>query len=41
MDNTRIPKKVLKEKFHKRTPVGRPWLWWEDNIRGTPCCCWM
>jgi hypothetical protein len=32
INNTRLPKKILKGKFHKR-PVGKSWLQWEDNIR--------
>ena len=33
MDNSRIPKKVLDEKFRGRRPVGRRRLRWEENIR--------
>ena len=32
MDNIRIPK-IRDGIFHRRSPVGRPQLRWEENIR--------
>jgi hypothetical protein len=33
MEDERIPKNVLKGKFHKKRPVGKPKIRWEDVIR--------
>jgi hypothetical protein len=32
MDNIRIPKKILNEKFYGKGRVGTPRLKWESNI---------